>query len=144
MCCIVPKNAIVLVHQFEIMDTRVYVVIVLLFLFSTCTQLQAQGNNKSDTLYGQIAHMDSLLFNAFNSRDIKTFEKLFFGGTGILPRQRRCYRLRRYRNWFSHILSPREWKAGMWHFQIHAHMEKNGQRVENNKNYQLRSLIESL
>jgi hypothetical protein len=77
MCCIVPKNAIVLFHQFEIMDARVYVVIVLLFLFSTCTQLQAQGNNKSDTLYGQIAHMDSLLFNAFNSRDIKTFEKLF-------------------------------------------------------------------
>jgi hypothetical protein len=59
------------------MDTRVYVVVALLLMFSTCTRLNAQGNNKADTLYGQIAHMDSVLFNAFNSRDVKTFEKLF-------------------------------------------------------------------
>jgi hypothetical protein len=30
-----------------------------------------------DTLYQEIAHMDSVLFNAFNSRDVETFKSLF-------------------------------------------------------------------
>ena len=59
------------------MEARVYVVLVLLFLFSTCTRLQAQEKSQADSLYGQIAHMDSVMFNAFNTRDIKTFERLF-------------------------------------------------------------------
>ena len=59
------------------MDTRVYVVLVLMFLFSTCNHLQAQEKNQGDSLYGQIAHMDSVMFNAFNKRDVKTFERLF-------------------------------------------------------------------
>jgi hypothetical protein len=38
--------------------------------------LKAQ-NTKSDSLYSQIAHMDSVLFNAFNNRDMETFKSLF-------------------------------------------------------------------
>ena len=39
--------------------------------------LRAQETQTQDTLYRQIARMDSMMFNAFNSRDVKTFEKLF-------------------------------------------------------------------
>ncbi|MES2882740.1 MAG: nuclear transport factor 2 family protein [Bacteroidota bacterium] len=39
--------------------------------------LQAQGLKKEDPLYKEVAHMDSVLFNAFNSRDLTTFEKTF-------------------------------------------------------------------
>src|SRR6476659_5850408 len=59
------------------MDARVYVILTLLFLLSTCTCLQAQGRSKDDSLYKQIAHMDSVMFNAFNNRDVKTFDSLF-------------------------------------------------------------------
>ncbi len=39
--------------------------------------LQAQGLKKEDSLYKEIAHMDSVLFNAFNTRNLATFEKTF-------------------------------------------------------------------
>ena len=35
------------------------------------------NNNSSDSLYKEIAHMDSVLFNAFNNRDMETFKKCF-------------------------------------------------------------------
>ena len=59
------------------MDSRVYILLFLLLCLSTCTHLQAQDRNTGDTLYRQIARMDSVLFTAFNNRDLKSFEKLF-------------------------------------------------------------------
>lgn len=35
------------------------------------------NNFSSDSLYEEIAHMDSILFNAFNNRDMETFKKCF-------------------------------------------------------------------
>jgi len=32
---------------------------------------------KSKTLYGTISHLDSVIFNAFNSRNLKTIKTLF-------------------------------------------------------------------
>jgi hypothetical protein len=37
----------------------------------------AQGSIKRDRLYKEIEHMDSVMFNAFNSRDLETFKTLF-------------------------------------------------------------------
>lgn len=60
--------------------------VLLLLLFSvSCLELpaqnkaQANNNSKVDVtdLYLEIAHMDSILFDAFNKRDVATFKKLF-------------------------------------------------------------------
>jgi hypothetical protein len=40
-------------------------------------QVRAQDKKTEDALYVQIAHMDSVLFTAFNNRDTATFKKLF-------------------------------------------------------------------
>jgi Domain of unknown function (DUF4440) len=77
MCCTVLKNTLALFYQLGKMDTRVYILVFLLLCLSTCTHLQAQDKSTEDTLYRQIAQMDSILFNAFNNRDIKTFGKMF-------------------------------------------------------------------
>ena len=52
----------------------------LLFLVSLATNtntLNAQGLPSTDSLYKQIAHMDSVLFDAFNNRDMETFKRVF-------------------------------------------------------------------
>lgn len=41
------------------------------------THVSGQNKKAEDTLYTQIAHMDSVLFNAFNNRDTATFKNLF-------------------------------------------------------------------
>src|SRR5262245_40168915 len=35
------------------------------------------ANSSADSLYREIAHMDSVLFNAFNTRDTELFKTLF-------------------------------------------------------------------
>ena len=59
------------------MDKQVFNILFLIVLLSGCGQLKAQSNKEHDTLFAQIAHMDSVLFNAFNNRDTATFKKLF-------------------------------------------------------------------
>jgi Domain of unknown function (DUF4440) len=59
------------------MDKQVFNLLLLLVLLSGCGQLGAQGKKVDDSLYKKIAHLDSVLFNAFNGRDIETFKKLF-------------------------------------------------------------------
>jgi len=59
------------------MERQVFNFLLLLALLSGCSQLKAQEKKTDNTLYYQIAHMDSILFNAFNSRDIETFKNLF-------------------------------------------------------------------
>ena len=59
------------------MDKQVFNFLLLLMLLSGCGQLGAQGKKMDDSLFIQIAQLDSVLFNAFNGRDIETFKKLF-------------------------------------------------------------------
>jgi hypothetical protein len=58
------------------MNPQVFFFLFLILFLSGCTAVM--GQNKTDEkLYSQIAHMDSVLFNAFNSRDTTTFKNLF-------------------------------------------------------------------
>ena len=59
------------------MDKQVFNFLLLLLLLSGCGQLSAQGKKVDDSLFNKIAHLDSVLFNAFNGRDIEIFKKLF-------------------------------------------------------------------
>jgi hypothetical protein len=60
------------------MTPQVFYFLLFVLLFSGCCG-GAMGQNKKagDSLYAQIAHMDSVVFNAFNNRDTTTFKKLF-------------------------------------------------------------------
>lgn len=59
------------------MNNQVFYFLFLIILFFGCNQLGAQSKKNNNTLYDQIAHMDSVVFNAFNNRDTTTFKKLF-------------------------------------------------------------------
>ena len=50
--------------------------LVISIVLATCG-LHAQGLKPTDDLYKEIAHQDSILFNAFNNRDIETFKNKF-------------------------------------------------------------------
>ena len=49
----------------------------LIILFALTGSLKAQNSKSSDSLYKEIAHMDSVLFSAFNNRDLNKFKTLF-------------------------------------------------------------------
>jgi hypothetical protein len=61
------------------MNPQVFYFLLFVLLFSGCCGgVMGQKNKKAvDTLYAQIAHMDSVVFNAFNNRDTATFKNLF-------------------------------------------------------------------
>lgn len=59
------------------MNPQVFFIMFLILLLSGCSAVMGQNKKADDTLYAQIAHMDSVVFNAFNSRDTATFKKLF-------------------------------------------------------------------
>jgi Domain of unknown function (DUF4440) len=50
---------------------------ILITLLLTCAFNIANAQLAKDSLYKEISHMDSVLFNAFNSRDIEKFKSLF-------------------------------------------------------------------
>ena len=79
MCCIVPNNTIPLIYQFKIMIQwfRSIKTWIFLILVTTSFTLQAQDTKSSCDVYREIAHMDSVLFNAFNNRDLEKFKTLF-------------------------------------------------------------------
>src|SRR5215217_2036480 len=52
-------------------------IFIILILFVITGSLKAQNAITSNSLYKEIAHMDSMLFNAFNNRDIETFKRCF-------------------------------------------------------------------
>src|SRR5687768_1128487 len=53
---------------------KIFFILVLAF----CTKLGfTQSVGQQESLYKEIAHMDSVLFNAFNNRDMNTFKTLF-------------------------------------------------------------------
>jgi hypothetical protein len=53
------------------------IIALLLVLMSMTLGISAQSLKPSDDLYKEIAHQDSTLFNAFNSRDVETFKNTF-------------------------------------------------------------------
>ena len=59
------------------MERQVVNFFLLLVLLAGCGRLDAQTKKTDDTLFIQIAHMDSIVFNAFNERNIEVFKKLF-------------------------------------------------------------------
>ncbi len=80
MCCIVPNNTISLRYQKNIMKKRPSIITNLFLLLGFCfvsIAAGAQGTNKDAALFKEIAHMDSVMFNAFNNRDLETFKTLF-------------------------------------------------------------------
>ena len=60
------------------MNPQVFYFLFFVLLFSGCCGVvMGQNKKEMDTLYVQIAHMDSVVFNAFNNRDTATFKNLF-------------------------------------------------------------------
>ena len=79
MCCIVPYNTISLVYQIQKMKSKQIEARIFSLLFALLITLcaNAQSQQSSNSLYKEIAHMDSVLFNAFNNRDMEVFKTLF-------------------------------------------------------------------
>ncbi len=71
MCCIVPYFTLSLFQQTK----KVKKILIISFIIVATIKGNSQ-ENKQD-LYKEIAHMDSVLFNAFNNHDIATIKKLF-------------------------------------------------------------------
>ena len=78
MCCIVPYNTISLSYQIKKM-TKNFDKILVFFIAVVIITNTAMGQiiKQPDSLYKEIAHMDSVLFNAFNNRDLEKFKTLF-------------------------------------------------------------------
>jgi hypothetical protein len=53
------------------------VFLLVLMLMTGLVKINAQGLKPEETLYKEIAHQDSVLFNAFNNRDLETFKSAF-------------------------------------------------------------------
>lgn len=51
--------------------------VLLMALLATALGLCAQNLKPTDALYKEIVHQDSVLFNAFNNRDLETFKSKF-------------------------------------------------------------------
>jgi hypothetical protein len=77
MYCKVPNDNISLGYKSTKMKKQVLNRLLLFGVILLAGRLNAQDKEKSDSLYGQIAHMDSVLFTAFNNRDLETFKALF-------------------------------------------------------------------
>jgi len=50
---------------------------ILIILFLTGASNLTNAQSAKDSLYKEIAYMDSVLFNAFNTRDVEKFKSLF-------------------------------------------------------------------
>jgi len=59
------------------MNSQLYYFLLVILLVSGCCGAGAQNKITDDNLYRQISHMDSVLFDAFNNRDIKSLKNLF-------------------------------------------------------------------
>lgn len=77
MFCIVPNITLSLVCQSKKrgMKSNLRYIVFFLLLIGAFSVVNAQS--AKDSLYNEIAHMDSVLFNAFNTRDVEKFKSLF-------------------------------------------------------------------
>ncbi len=63
-------------------------VIIFSAIFCTASKAQDKYDAHSGELYNEILHMDSLLFNAFNSRNLEQMEKYFDQGLELFQDNR--------------------------------------------------------
>lgn len=84
MCCKVPNITLSLIHQIKKdMKSRLPVlkfILVVSVLLTGVNEVKAQSQKSypvDSSLYVEIARMDSLLFTAFNNRDLETTKKIF-------------------------------------------------------------------
>ena len=71
------KQSYSFVVKIKNMTPQVFFFLLLTLFLSGCGTVMGQGKKTDEKLYVEIAHMDSVVFNAFNSRDTTTFKKLF-------------------------------------------------------------------
>ena len=60
-----------------IYSVLLFLVIIILSNFWVNAQTKKEDSLAQVTLYKEIAHLDSIVFNAFNARDIELFKTLF-------------------------------------------------------------------
>lgn len=77
MCCIVPNITLSLVYQIKKMKTNVVLKSVLIGLALILSVIRLSAQEKQDSLYKEIVRMDSVLFDAFNKRNMERFSTLF-------------------------------------------------------------------
>ena len=83
MCCIVPNITLPLIYQIKlIMKPKSFTLILFLLAAMVVAGLRTNAQSVQPTvghqeLYQEIAKQDSLLFNAFNTRDIDLFKTMF-------------------------------------------------------------------
>jgi hypothetical protein len=83
MCCKVPNITLSLVYNQKKMKPkfRVYKIVLfsalLLTAFNTVNAQPSKDSLSGARLYKEIARMDSILFNAFNTRNIEQFKSFF-------------------------------------------------------------------
>src|SRR5215218_4021683 len=63
--------------QVMVTQARIRSLILLIGFSAISVVLNAQGTKPNENLYKEIAHLDSVLFNAFNNRDLEKFKTLF-------------------------------------------------------------------
>ena len=77
MFCIVPNITLSLNRKDKKKDMRSILKYILITIFLTGAFNISGAQTAKDSLFKEIAHMDSVLFNAFNTRDIEKFKSLF-------------------------------------------------------------------
>lgn len=79
MCCIVPSIAISLRHNREKMTVTnlLFKIMVATALALLSFKADAQTGRADEVLTKEILHMDSVLFNAFNSKDMAVMKNVF-------------------------------------------------------------------
>lgn len=84
MSCIVPNITLSLIYQIKkgmkskLVFTRLTIFTLILLVATGLSDAQSKQNTAANpSLYDEIAQMDSVLFNAFNTRDIDLFKNFF-------------------------------------------------------------------
>jgi hypothetical protein len=76
MFCIVPNITLSLICQTEkAMKSNLKYIVLSIALTGIFSLANAQS--AKDSIYNEISHMDSVVFNAFNTRDVEKFKSLF-------------------------------------------------------------------
>ena len=76
MFCIVPNITLSLISKGK-RDMKLILTSIVLLILLTGMFNVANAQSARDSLYTAIAHMDSVVFNAFNMRDVEKFRSLF-------------------------------------------------------------------
>jgi Domain of unknown function (DUF4440) len=79
MFCIVPNITLSLTCKSKKSHMKSVSRYILITLLLTGAFNIVNAQSAKDSLYKEIAHMDSVLFNAFNTRDVEKFKSLFTG-----------------------------------------------------------------